>query len=75
MIPSKREITTDIGIFSTDFTRKKYAKSAPPEQAGPKSTYLPPASCCVKTFCYPFGFYPTFPIDPKKAVFTKNSHS
>ena len=47
-------MTTDIGINSTDFTRKKDAKSAPPEQAGPKSTYLPPASCCVKTFCYPF---------------------
>ena len=47
-------MTTDIGIISTDFSRKKYAKSAPPEQAGPKSTYLPPASCCVKTFCYPF---------------------
>ena len=54
IILSKREMTTDIGIISTDFTRKKYAKSAPPEQAGPKSTYLPPASCCVKTFCYPF---------------------
>ena len=55
IIPSKREMTTDIGINSTDFTRKKYAKSAPPEQAGPNSTYLPPASCCVKTFWTPSG--------------------
>ena len=25
-----------------------------------KSTYLPPASCCVKTFCYPFVIFGEF---------------
>ena len=30
---------------------------APPEQAGPQPTYLPPASCCVKLFGPRFGWY------------------
>ena len=42
-----------MGYFRRISPEKKYAKSAPPEQAGPKSTYLPPASCCVKTFWTP----------------------
>ena len=63
-IPSKREMTTDYWDNFDEFHQKKYAKSAPPEQAGPKSTYLPPSSCCVKTFRTPFAY----PYKSKPAI-------